>query len=72
MSTARGAMEQAQGRLEQTAKRLAAATDQKSGDAVDLSAATVNLLSARQEFSTSTRVAHVADELQKSLLDLLG
>jgi flagellar hook protein FlgE len=78
MSAARSGMQQAQGTLEKTAQRVAhaglnqAGATQAAGDSVDLSAEMVNLLAARQQFSTSAKVAHVADEMQKSLLDMMG
>ena len=83
MSAALSGMQQAQDKLEQTARRVAGAGLPQSGanqtggsapatDTVDLSAEMINLLSARQQFSTNARVAHVADQMQKSLLDMLA
>jgi flagellar hook protein FlgE len=73
MSTALSGMQQAQGTLEKTAQRIAlAGTNQAPGDSVDLSTEMVNLIGARQQFSTNARVAHVADKMQKSLIDMMG
>ena len=73
MSAALSGMQQAQGRLEQTAQRVAqAGANPAAGDTVDLSAEMVNLLRGREEFGANARVAHVGAEMQKSLLDLLG
>jgi flagellar hook-associated protein FlgK len=73
MSAALSGMQQAQGTLEKTAQRIASAdANPASGDKVDLSAEMVNLIGARQQFSANAKVAHVADEMQKSLLDLMA
>jgi flagellar hook-associated protein FlgK len=66
-------MQQAQSTLEKTAQRVSqAGTNQAGGDTVDLSTEMVNLMAARQQFSASAKVAHIADEMQKSLLNMMG
>jgi flagellar hook-associated protein FlgK len=73
MSAALSGMNQAQGTLEKAAQRISTAgTNQTPGDSVDLSTEMVNLIGARQQFSASVGVAHVADEMQKSLLDMMA
>jgi flagellar hook-associated protein FlgK len=73
MSAAASGMQQAQATLEKTAQRVAqAGANPAGGDTVDLSSEMVNLMAARQQFSSSVKVAHVADEMQKSLLDMMG
>jgi flagellar hook protein FlgE len=70
-----GGLEAAQSALETSAKRLAGVgTTSADGtvDGVDLSTEMVALLSARQQFQVNARVIHTADEMQKSLVDLLG
>jgi len=41
-------------------------------DRVDLSTDMVNLLQARTNFAADVKVAHVADEIQKSTISMLG
>ena len=41
-------------------------------DRVDLSIDMVNLLQARTNFAADVKVAHVADEIQKSTISMLG
>jgi flagellar hook protein FlgE len=88
MSAALSGMQQAQSSLDKTAQRIAhaginqaganqagvsqAGASQAPGDTVDLSTEMVNLMAARQQFSTSVRVAHVGDEMQKSLLNMMA
>ena len=64
-------MQNAQDRFDRAASGIARASS-NSGDAVDLSQQAVDLLSAKNQYSASIRVAHVADEMQKSLLDMLA
>ena len=58
-------MEQAQGKLGKAADRIAA----QSPDTVELS---TEVLAARDQFQTNARVMHSADEMQKTLLNLLA
>jgi flagellar basal body rod protein FlgG len=43
-----------------------------SGDIVDLSAPMVSLLQSRNSFDANSKVFKVADEMQKSLLNVVG
>ena len=65
----------AQARFEKAATGVVAAaggSDAGGVDTVSLSDATVALLSAKNEFSANIRVAHVADDMQKTVLNLLA
>jgi len=66
----------AQSRFEKAATGLATAgaftPDTTPADTVSLSQQTVALLSAKNEFSTDLRLVHVADEMQKSALNILA
>ena len=42
------------------------------GDTVDLSADMVNLLQARNDFAANAKVAHVADQIQQSTINILA
>jgi flagellar hook protein FlgE len=42
------------------------------GDVVDLSTSMVSLLQSRNSFDANTKVFKVADEMQKSLLNVIG
>jgi flagellar basal body rod protein FlgC len=61
----------AQSRFDKAATGIASASD-SAGDIVSLSQQAVSLLSARHEFQTDVQLAHVADEMQKTTLNLLG
>ena len=74
IGTALGGLQAAQGMLENSARRLASAgttTMDGGADSVDLSAEMTALLSAREQFQINARVIHTADEMQKSLVDIL-
>jgi flagellar basal body rod protein FlgG len=43
-----------------------------SGDVVDLSAPMISLLQSRNSFDANSKVFKVADEMQKSLLNVVG
>jgi hypothetical protein len=66
-------MEQAQGRVEDSAARLArtGAADY-GGDTVDLSSEVVQLLAARNDFAANARVAETAGEMERKVIDLLA
>ena len=75
ISTALGGLQQAQGSLEQVARRVAGASGEGTRDAadsVDLSAEMVKLLQAKQDFHACTNVIRTADQMEKTALDLLG
>jgi len=68
-------LEQAQAQFGQAAGRLASTGATSTGtnvDTVDLSAETVSLLSAKNAFATNIDVLKIANEMQSSLVDLLG
>jgi len=75
---AAGGLDVAQSRFEKAATGIASAFDAAGtpattpADTVSLSRQTVALLSARNEFSANLKVAHVADEMQKTLLNILA
>lgn len=67
-------MSRAEQSLNTTASRIARmpATVQQPGDSVDLSAEMVSLLQSRNDFETNVKVAQTYDQMQKSLIDLVG
>ena len=71
-----GGLENAQLRLEGAARRSASASlagsAPTSADSVDLSAAAVELLSARNAFQANLHVLRTADEIQREVLDRLA
>ncbi len=66
-------MEAATRQLEGAAVRLSRAglTDPDQPDTVDLSEEVVQLLSARTAFQANAKVARLADEIDRSTVDLL-
>ncbi|HWC98921.1 MAG TPA: hypothetical protein VG456_19310 [Candidatus Sulfopaludibacter sp.] len=58
-------MSAAQMRFEKAGMAVAAATEEAPTDVVEL-------ISAKNDFSANARVAHVADEMQKTLLNVLA
>ena len=80
MSSALEGMSRAETQLNQAAGDIARSTTvdvtpvvpRVSGDIVDLSAPMVSLLQARNSFDANSKVIKVADEMQKSLLDVVG
>ena len=64
-------MSQAEARAGRAAARIAS-SEAPSGDAADLSGEMVNLLQARTDFEANTRLARVAGEMSRQLLDVLG
>jgi flagellar basal body rod protein FlgC len=67
-------MSRAEAQLNQAASDIARAPSVSPGgvDVVDLSASMVALLQSRLSFEANTKVFKVADEMQKSLLSVLG
>jgi len=63
-------LQNAQNRFDRAAAAVTRASSNPE-DVVDLSRQTVEMLAAKNQFSASVRVARVADEMQKSLLDML-
>ena len=66
----------AQSRFDKAATGIASASDSTStapsGDIVSLSQQAVSLLSASHEFQTDLQLAHVADAMHKTTVNLLG
>lgn len=67
-------VESAQGKFESAASNLslAASPAQSSGDVTDLSQATVDLLSAKNNFEGNLKVLKVADEMERVTIDMLA
>jgi flagellar hook protein FlgE len=69
-------LQQAQFQLDNSAQRLAGigsvTPDGAGADTVDLSAAAVSIVSARNQFAANVNVLKIADDMQKSLINLLG
>ncbi|MGA2185996.1 MAG: flagellar basal body rod C-terminal domain-containing protein [Bryobacteraceae bacterium] len=72
-------MLKAETQLDTTASRIAnlpfptvPASQNPPQDIVDLSAEMVSLLETRNNFAANVKVAHVADDIQKSTLSILG
>jgi flagellar hook protein FlgE len=71
-------MQQADSQLDATASRIANSPfptvpgAQNPQDLLDLSSEMVSLMQARTDFSANTKVVHVADEMHKSTLSMLG
>jgi flagellar hook protein FlgE len=69
-SVALGGLNQAQANLENTARRINGAAEQ--GDLVDLSTNAVALLQAKGDFEANIQVLKVADQLEKSAINLIA
>ncbi len=68
-------LEQAQVQLEAAATAIAGGGGSSGGpgaDSVDLSTAVVALLTAKNQFALDIGVLKVADQAQKSLIDVVG
>jgi flagellar hook protein FlgE len=65
-------LESAQDRFDLAAARVTGASTQPEADTVDLSQPVVDLLAARNQFAGAVEVVHVADDMQKALLDVMG
>jgi flagellar basal body rod protein FlgC len=74
MSFPLSGMTRAESRLEVTASRIARAplTAASPEDTVDLSAEMIALLASRNDFEANVKVAQRFDEVNRSLLDILG
>jgi flagellar basal body rod protein FlgG len=70
VGVALGGMQAAQQSVEATARRVA--SPDQAGDTVDLSAEMVALLSAKNQFAMNAQVVHIADQMQRQVLDLFG
>ena len=69
-------MQQAQQQVDNSARRIASAglpgAYPPNADSVDLSTEAVSLLTAKSQFGVNVQVLKVADEMQKSLINLVG
>jgi hypothetical protein len=68
-------LQRSQTQLESTARRLSTAGSSADGtpvDTADLSQAAVALITAKNQFAANLNVVKVADQMQKSVLNLLG
>jgi hypothetical protein len=68
-------LQQAQATLNGVATRIAKATDPAgaaTGDIVDLSAEAVAMMQARNTAAISVKMMHVADDVQRQVLNLLA
>jgi flagellar hook-associated protein FlgK len=65
-------MQAAMDRVNAAGRRIAQSAEPGSGDGVDLSAAAIALLDARQAFAANVKVAKTVDEMARSLIDVLG
>jgi len=80
MSSALEGMSRAEEQLNQTASNIALSTTtdpatpvpRVASDTVDLSASMVSLMQSRNSFDANSKVFKVADEMQKSLLNVVG
>ncbi|HEY3825351.1 MAG TPA: flagellar basal body rod C-terminal domain-containing protein [Bryobacteraceae bacterium] len=63
-------LNQAQATLENAAKRISGSAGR--GDSVDLSTDAVDLIQAKSDFEANIRVLKVADEMNKSAIDLVA
>jgi flagellar hook protein FlgE len=74
LSSALQGMSRAQTQFDKAAANIARATtvSPTGGDIVDLSAPMVSMLESRNSFDANTKVFKVADEMQKSLLNIVG
>jgi hypothetical protein len=65
-------LQSAQDRFDLAAARVTGASIQQPDDTVDLSQPAVDLLAAKNQFSASLKVVHVANDIEKSSLNLLA
>ncbi len=78
LATALSGLDRAQGLFEQSANRLIGATGaspssgQPASDAVDLSQAAVSLLTAKNQFALNINLLEVAENMQKTTIDILA
>jgi flagellar basal body rod protein FlgG len=64
-------LDRATSAVDKVASRIAR-TDETSGDSIDLSSEAIALLVARQNFESNIKAVQTADEMSRSVLDLLG
>lgn len=75
-STPLAGLDRAESKINQVASELAhagtATTGAPGGDTVDLSAEMVSLLQARNDYSGNLKIIQSEDDMNKSLLNVLG
>ena len=71
LGAALGGMQNAQGRFEKAAERIAGASFHPT-DSVDLSTDMVEMLAARNQYLSNARVIQTGDDMQKKLLNILA
>jgi flagellar hook-associated protein FlgK len=71
-STPLQGMQTAMDRVNLAARQIAQSADPNAGDTVDLSTEAVALLEARNAFTANVKVAKTVDEMNRSLIDMLG
>jgi flagellar hook protein FlgE len=70
-STPLAGLDRASAAVQKVASRVAQ-TGETGGDSVDLSSEAVALIVAKQNFESNVKVIQTYDQLNKSLLDLVG
>ena len=65
-------IEAAADRVNSAGRQIAQAAAPEAGDGVDLSAAAVALIEGRNAFAANVKVAKTVDEMNRSLIDVMG
>ena len=65
-------MQAAADRVTSAGRQITQAAAPADGDGVDLSAAAVALIEGRNAFAANVKVATTVDEMNRSLIDLMG
>jgi len=65
-------MNAAEQSFNQTAAKIANLGGSSAGDAVDLSAAAVSMIEAKNDFAANTKAVHVEDQMMQALVNMLG
>jgi len=71
LGAALGGMQNAEGRFEKAAERIAGASSQPQ-DSVDLSTDMVEMIAARNQYQSNARMIQAGDEMQKNVLNILA
>ena len=71
LGAALGGTQDAQGRFEKAAERIAGGSTQPT-DSVDLSADMVDMLAVRNQYLSNARVVQTGDDMQKKMLNILA
>ena len=67
-----GGLNQAQTNFETAARRIASVGSGAPEDSVDLTSSIVSLIQAKNDFAANLKTVKVADEMQRTALDLLA